>query len=1477
MANAGLGTPYWYEWEIGLIECLKMMNDLDIESVVLQSSHFQSLDDVVVNYKDKSMINIQVKHTDVNDNFTYSFLSSGEKSLLKKLATEWKREKSNHNIREIQIVTNKKWGTHISDRKCSMYDFVTKVYPKMKKDFSYCGENELENNAVNWFKNELNFLGDESEKFVKVLSFRAESSLIETDKLIRKLVAEIIGTDKEDAVEHCVNNILAALSIWATSRRTKQEITREDVYQALCALEYDVPRYELYPEKPIFPSRERFSIEFLKKINKNEKKIIFLEGFPGAGKTNFVSYLSQMDDSIVDFRYYTYLPVSRDDASYSDDEGYYSGQLLWLSILTQMKKKFEELKMLSTVEFPIIYRYLSVSEMRRYALKYLPIYSQKIGRTCYFFIDGVDHAARSYDARNSFLMQIPQPEEIGEGVKFILIGQPVNDKYPSWLMNNPDIDYMFLPSLEVDDISELLSQNKIVMNGIDIESLSDTIISVVGSNALNVIFAMLELKKMSLPLSFEMVENILRDRCLNCQIDKYYEWIENSMDKSLLFYKLEAIFAYSSRKNTLHDLALLCGSSEGDTQFVLNKLYPLVLRDEVGYYTFHNDVRLHFQNGIKANSNYKSITQSLYHNILMTEELEVYRYDILFDLLLNLDNTGKMFELIDVKYIIASVKYNISLNMLSKQLLYVLKLLVRKKDFNYLNKASAVSLTLSQFANCIQYYEKESLYIEHQRGLYKTKSEKYVLDSQVCIEQIVRDIHYLLKNEQFDRGIKVFDEYLAEKGLKELLTIDPEDNKDFHKHLGYIYRQIKPTIINQDCDNNKHYADFVDGWLEASVNFLTPEEMKRTFSYKSFYPESLYEYITKVSERSFNDEEAYRLLKQALMHDSTPISVLIELCVLGTINGHDNSELIEYIYGHLDDLLSDSTYQFNSDRILGCVKALFCIYSRCDYIELDKIYMDILKKCRIDEMARGYTPAMVQKEMAHKVFDIYYGFDRSDSISDDIIYNFIYFPDRYGLGSSHDCNAYKVLSFLRKIFVCYAKGDSTNGRVTKMCEGIVNSMSWEKTRHISDFDMLFYYVGEQSKFLEVAHFWCGYNGAIWNQEYSEVEYCCTSIMSVLDAFGQHGLCDEIAKRKAFKLFGYVGRKDYSLMNLLDLYKCIPLSENKLLKEGMRLLSISDAASDIGDNRISMDIVRELFGVATALGIKYANALFELKNKPGKLNYWRDMLLTIFYEKIDFIKDDEELMALYRLTNAWINAYFESFRQYGRMNTLKEYNSIILSKITDKEMRKEIEQAGNCDIDKSGNVIEPTVKYDVSEIISLVETTGYSESFENLVCKAITEKSGGTFKLLTKLKKIIPEEHLFRFADNCVLKYILLESEYGFSYTGTRDILELYREYLSENSWIDIFESIVSRISETEIDGIYRAGTDIGTYTLNYLMCFKPECVKDAFVEMCNTHELFISANGLLTYHTYELDVDHNITSLQEMVKLHLGCVSNRIT
>ncbi len=77
MNSSGLGTPYWYEWEIGLLSCLDMLYEDKIESVVLQSSSYQSIDDVVVNYRDHSSLNIQVKHTDIKQNFTFSMLING--------------------------------------------------------------------------------------------------------------------------------------------------------------------------------------------------------------------------------------------------------------------------------------------------------------------------------------------------------------------------------------------------------------------------------------------------------------------------------------------------------------------------------------------------------------------------------------------------------------------------------------------------------------------------------------------------------------------------------------------------------------------------------------------------------------------------------------------------------------------------------------------------------------------------------------------------------------------------------------------------------------------------------------------------------------------------------------------------------------------------------------------------------------------------------------------------------------------------------------------------------------------------------------------------------------------------------------------------------------------------------------------------------------------------------------------------------
>lgn len=473
MPTSGIGTPYWYEWEIGIIECLNMMMNPSIQSVTLQSENFHSLDDVVIKHSDGCLTNIQVKHTAEKSSMTYSFLDNSQKPLLQGWAKEWQEKKQDYTIGQIRIVTNKPWGQNSRDGKCSFAEFVTSVFPKLKENYSYSSEcsdsitKSRADKAIAWYKKQLECIGEDAAEFTTLLDFCQTPDLPQVNQQIRDLVIRVIGTDKTEAVDFCIKGLLSAAETWATSKRLRQEIIREDVYRIFCAGSPEPPRYELYPVRPIFPSRVSFAESFVAEIQNCPEKVIFLEGLPGAGKTNFVSYLAQMANSIVDFRYYTYLPVNAQYPSFSDDEGFYTGKLLWLSLLNQMKRKFEELGKLAEIGFPLAYSFLSVSELRMHALQFLPIYAGFVERTCYFFIDGIDHAARSTDARNSFLHQLPQPEELGENVKFILVGQPINDKYPNWLTNKKNVLSIKLPVLNYRDVAMLLHRNEIHIPGTD--------------------------------------------------------------------------------------------------------------------------------------------------------------------------------------------------------------------------------------------------------------------------------------------------------------------------------------------------------------------------------------------------------------------------------------------------------------------------------------------------------------------------------------------------------------------------------------------------------------------------------------------------------------------------------------------------------------------------------------------------------------------------------------------------------------------------------------------------------------------------------------------------------------------------------------------------------------------------------------------------------------------------------------------------
>ena len=1466
MYNSGIGSPYWFEWDIGVLECLNMLQDTSIESIVFQSTDFQVLDDVVINYSDKSIVNIQVKHTDANGNFTYSFLASGKKPLLNELAFEWKNNKNNYCIKQIQIVTNRKWGMRMSGGKCSMESFISKVFPCLQKNYNYISTNLNEQKAIEWYKKALEKQLDprDAESFTKILSFRKESCLTDVEDEIRIKICEILGTDNSIALDFCMNNLLSKLRTWATSTRKKPEVLREDVYAALCYSKPSIPQYEIWPKKPILPSRIRFAATFVDSIKSNDNHIIFLEGLPGSGKTNFISYLSQMDESIVDFRFYTYLPVDKMNGSYSDDEGYYLGRYLWSSILEQLKKKFEEKQLLSKVNFPLIYQYMSETEKRETVIRFLPEYAKCIGRPCYFFIDGIDHAARSNNARDTFLSQLPRPGEVGDELYFVLVGQPVNDGYPSWLKENPNISYFKMPSLETDDVIVLLKESGVAEKNVDIESLAETVISIIGNNVLNIIFAILELKRMELPLSFEEIEYELNKRFLNKKIDKYYEWIINALDENLLLNKIETIFAFSSNRISAFDVAQMCGVKLDEATYILNQLHPIILCEDGEYFAFHNDVRLFLQNKTIHNSNIKTIADSITDLIQAERNLWKYRYDISFNLGVKCQGIQKVTQLMDVGYIMDSVLYKVSFDKILQQFAMVLQLPVENlsKEGIY---ASAISLCLTQYANCIWYYQKETDYIEKHSNNLKTKSEKYCLNIESDLEQIISDTYFATKVE-FKRGNELFNEYFSGHKIEELYK--RELNNDSFSKLGYIYRCYSAACINE-IDDSDSYVDFVDGWLEASSQFSSEEAIKQTFSFRKYRADVLSSYASRIIEDDNLSEKAYNLLLDILLTMHAPIDILINLCVYGLLKAYNSENGIIHISQHLDEI-KNKGYEYEDSRIVSLIKAYFCVYGRIDESVIENCYNEILNLTHNGESLRGHEPAMAQYDISQRVFKQFYSPDQTDILTKDDIFLLMYFSIKFGAGSVFDCHGYAVIEFLRKVLVSFAGYNPKADVVTLICDTVIQSLSFDDVQYVPEFNILFRISDAHTDFLKVAKYWCGEEGAAWRSEFDDMESYCKSIIPILEYFGENEFINKIIELQKYRLFGYIGRKDYSLYGLFDCYKKIPLTEAKLCDYGMRLFSISESANALGDNRSSNEVDRELFDDAVKLGYKYCNALFELRNTPKDLVYWRMKVIDSLYSNIDLINDDSELVSLYNLTNAWIKSNIEQDRPYNRLEALKTYNHTVISRISDPQIQKELMEKGLCEVEEKADVPPSKEKTDSSEIENLLRNEGYSERVEKLLLTHIEEKAWGLYRVILDDEKLISEEHLESFVNRCVIKFILAESKYGYIGSGMLEVFERYFEKFNEDSWKVLFEDIISRFEKSDYDVVASLWGDFTFFSLYYLLQKDKDKIQELFCSLCETHEKLLSANGRINLKHEELILNDDIKSLSDMVNYQLN-------
>lgn len=395
--------------------------------------------------------------------------------------------------------------------------------------------------------------------------------------------------------------------------------------------------------------------------------------------------------------------------------------------------------------------------------------------------------------------------------------------------------------------------------------------------------------------------------------------------------------------------------------------------------------------------------------------------------------------------------------------------------------------------------------------------------------------------------------------------------------------------------NSNDYVYFVDGWLDASVSLTSKEDIRQTFTFKWYNPDSLYAYIHQITEEKNLEKKSFDELLNILLGMSASIEIIIETCTYGLLNSYKCEAGIEYIGNHLSDIIKiDRDYKYEDLRIISLIKANLCLFGRIEESLVEKCYKEILNLTHNGESQRGYKPALAQYDIAKHVSEQFYSVDRNDVLSKDDIFSLIYFADKYGVGSAHDCNGYTVMRFLRKVLVSFSEHNPKAGIIDTICKAVVQCLEWDKTRFIPEFNKLFCISNAHADFLKVAEYWCGEDGVAWRSEYDEMEDLCKNMIPALEYFGENKFIEEVREKQKYRMFGYVGRKDYSLNGLLDCYKKLPLNEEKLCCYGMRLFSVSNLADSIGDNRFSSEVDRELIEDAVKLGYKYCNALFEFK-------------------------------------------------------------------------------------------------------------------------------------------------------------------------------------------------------------------------------------------------------------------------------------------
>ena len=815
--NAGIHDPYWYENSIGLEKILEMLNpDNNIASVTLQSSDYQGIDDIRVEFNNGCNHYYQIKHTRVEDSLTFGDLVSGsakdKNSLLMQLAKAWKKAYDNGDKPTVILYSNRKLGIRRSSKKDQNN---STVYRPSLKSFWKEIKKKISNNepfekfskitGLKEFSSQIDFLNDKKFDFIK--SFKIDANNPNLNEVELHLISQIKSTFSinDNQAKQILSTLDNALRKWATTLRNKERIEIEDVWKVLSLQ----PKSELdcnyvQTPSPFFESRKKLVDTIEKELKNGKTPVIFLEGEPGIGKSSLVSKIAHKTNSYISLRYYTFKPITPDMTEIPDDSGDTAKpEVFWSELLDQLREIFRG--KLYEYQVPIRDNFISVNQLRENVLRLLNELAMIKGQRVIISVDGIDHAAR-LNKKTTFLNTLPSPENIPKNVCFFIVGQPIESypEYPTWLRKDRnDIKIFNIPRLFEKDIETLVNDlNK--NNKINSKNAAKIINEISSGNTLSVIYAVQEISNVD---NLEQLKARLEKRKLSDNLENYYNEIWGYAFEDIRKYHLnieQKISSIISLIKIPFDADLLrnvfqeYNLTQSICSDILNHLSPLILNRGNKYTLMHNDFRVFLTNILKGKPNeIQYVANKLYDFYLSEKEYVKYKHKELIRLKTIGNSLNELTEIVTDEFVMEGASIKRPLSELTEQHKIALKFSVSSKSSEKLFSQLLVALTidkLNQSLFSIEINPKEDYILPN--VLISELRVPPINEWEVRdIEQLFSDILKLIRSEELDRAIDLYNSWINDyTPISLVLKLKPELNKE-EKHFR-DYESVDVLLFN---------------------------------------------------------------------------------------------------------------------------------------------------------------------------------------------------------------------------------------------------------------------------------------------------------------------------------------------------------------------------------------------------------------------------------------------------------------------------------------------------------------------------------------------------------------------------------------------------------------------------------------------------------------------------------------------------------